>query len=170
MLTYYHTSPVGRLEITSDGAVVLEILFADARHKPGRNRPASEAEMPDAVRQCIRELDEYFAGQRQAFNFPYRLEGTDFQLNVWHELEKIPFGETISYGEQARRVGNKNAARAVGLCNGNNPISIVVPCHRVVGANGSLTGYGGDLWVKEWLLKHEARHSGRSAAEQMSLF
>lgn len=101
------------------------------------------------------QLREYFAGQRQTFDIPLGSNGTDFQKTVWQTLLKIPFGETWNYGELATAIGNKNASRAVGAANGKNPISIIVPCHRVIGANGTLTGYAGGLKAKEWLLKHE---------------
>ena len=105
------------------------------------------------------QLIEYFKGKRQMFDIPLGLYGTDFQLSVWQELRHIPYGETISYGEQARRLGDKNKARAVGLANGLNPISIIVPCHRVIGSNGSLTGFGGGLDNKVRLLAIESRKS-----------
>ncbi len=104
---------------------------------------------------AARQLDEYFAGTRRAFDLPLDPVGTEFQRSAWAELSKIPFGETISYGEQARRLGDANKSRAVGAANGRNPISIIVPCHRVVGANGALTGFAAGLDVKEWLLQHE---------------
>lgn len=109
----------------------------------------------------------YFAGELQAFDLPLNMIGTDFQRVVWRELARIPYGEIISYAELARRVDRPGAARAVGAANGRNPISIVVPCHRVIGANGTLTGYGGGLDRKEWLLRHEARVLGRG--EQVML-
>jgi methylated-DNA-[protein]-cysteine S-methyltransferase len=111
------------------------------------------APLPEAVRQ----LNEYFAGGRRHFDLPLRLIGTDFQKRVWRELTAIPFGETWSYGQLAKRLDNPNACRAVGLANGKNPIAIIVPCHRVIGADGSLTGFGGGLPRKEWLLAHEGR-------------
>ncbi len=101
------------------------------------------------------QLQEYFQGKRQTFDIPLESDGTDFQHNVWNTLLKIPFGETWNYGQLAQAIGNKNASRAVGAANGKNPISIIVPCHRVIGANGTLTGYAGGLNAKEWLLKHE---------------
>ena len=105
----------------------------------------------------MRELDEYFAGQRTEFTLPLAPSGTDFQQSAWKVLCGIPFGETISYGEQARRLGNPNAVRAVGGANGRNPIGIIVPCHRVIGADGSLTGFGGGMDVKRTLLDHERK-------------
>jgi methylated-DNA-[protein]-cysteine S-methyltransferase len=106
------------------------------------------------------QLGEYFAGTRREFDLPLNAHGSAFQQRVWAELCRIPYGETVSYGATAVAIGAPTAARAVGLANGQNPISIVVPCHRVVGANGSLTGYGGGLPAKRWLLEHEARHAG----------
>jgi methylated-DNA-[protein]-cysteine S-methyltransferase len=111
------------------------------------------APLPEAVRQ----LREYFAGERRAFDLPLCLSGTDFQKLVWRQLTAIPFGETWSYGQLAKSLGNPSACRAVGLANGKNPIAIIVPCHRVIGADGTLTGFGGGLPRKEWLLTHEGR-------------
>jgi methylated-DNA-[protein]-cysteine S-methyltransferase len=102
-------------------------------------------------------LAAYFAGELTEFDLPMKMIGTEFQKTVWRELLNIPFGVTISYGELADRVGNPNASRAVGAANGRNPISIIVPCHRVIGSNGKLTGYGGGLERKEWLLAHESK-------------
>lgn len=101
------------------------------------------------------QLKEYFDGNRRSFDIPVQSDGTDFQQKVWQTLMDIPFGKTWNYGELAQAIGNKNASRAVGAANGKNPISIIVPCHRVIGANGELTGYLGGLKAKEWLLKHE---------------
>jgi methylated-DNA-[protein]-cysteine S-methyltransferase len=100
-------------------------------------------------------MDEYFEGSRKEFQLPLAPEGTDFQKRVWSELLNIPYGATCSYLDVARALGDANAIRAVGAANGRNPISIIIPCHRVIGADGSLTGYGGGLWRKEWLLRHE---------------
>ena len=102
-----------------------------------------------------KQLEQYFAGQRTTFDLPINSVGTEFQQRVWKTLMEIPFGETWNYGQLALAIGNKNASRAVGAANGKNPISIIVPCHRVIGANGALTGYAGGLKAKEWLLKHE---------------
>jgi methylated-DNA-[protein]-cysteine S-methyltransferase len=103
----------------------------------------------------VRQLQEYFAGNRRDFDLPLDPVGTEFQQQVWHVLRTIPYGETISYGEQARRLGDVNKSRAVGAANGRNPISIIVPCHRVVGSTGKLTGFAGGLDTKAWLLQHE---------------
>src|ERR1700690_2867719 len=104
---------------------------------------------------AARQLAEYFAGARRVFDLPLALHGTPFQQRVWRALTEIPYGETWSYGQLAKRIGNPKASRAVGLANGSNPISILVPCHRVIGADGSLTGYGGGMERKQWLLRHE---------------
>lgn len=114
----------------------------------------------DAV---IRQLEEYFAGRRHAFDLPLAPAGTDFQHRVWRALSIIPYGKTISYGELARRIGNPRASRAVGLANGANPLPIIVPCHRVIGANGSLAGFGGGLPIKQALLSLEGAQPGRDA-------
>ena len=117
--------------------------------------PAGSIE-DDAVLRGVRDqLGEYFAGRRRLFDIPLALEGTPFQQRVWNALCEIPYGETISYGELARRIGHPSAVRAVGLANGSNPIAIIVPCHRVIGANGTLTGYGGGLPTKARLLDLE---------------
>jgi methylated-DNA-[protein]-cysteine S-methyltransferase len=148
-------SPIGRLTLTSDGTALTGLYMAS----PGKPPPRSAdwvmdptiAPLPEAARQ----LREYFAGERRVFDLPLRLHGTDFQKRVWQQLTAIPFGETWSYGQLARSLDNPNACRAVGLANGNNPIAIIVPCHRVIGADGSLTGFGGGLPRKQWLLAHE---------------
>lgn len=106
--------------------------------------------------QTVRELREYFAGDRQTFDVPLEPVGTPFQQRAWMALREIPYGATVSYGEQARRLGGVNMARAVGAANGRNPISIIVPCHRVIGSTGKLTGFGGGLGNKDWLLRHES--------------
>ncbi len=109
---------------------------------------------------AIRQLQEYFDGQRVTFEIPLAADGTDFQRRVWMALRDIPFAQTVTYGDIAREIGNPKGVRAVGLANGRNPISIIVPCHRVIGHNGTLTGYGGGIERKRWLLEHEARHAG----------
>jgi methylated-DNA-[protein]-cysteine S-methyltransferase len=126
------------------------------RHAPA---PAPDQRRDDRwFADIVEQLKDYFAGGLTRFDVPLELAGTDFQRRVWSELQRIPYGETISYGELARRLGQPAAVRAVGLANGRNPIAIVVPCHRVIGADGSLTGYGGGLERKAWLLDHEAAH------------
>ena len=143
-------SPIGELLLVSDGAALTGLYMEP--------HPVIESAGEDGiVRETARQLHEYFAGERTTFDLPLRLEGTTFQKQVWNALCEVPFGETISYAELARRVGNPKACRAVGLANGRNPIGIVVPCHRVIGANGTLTGYGGGLERKKFLLELEAQ-------------
>jgi methylated-DNA-[protein]-cysteine S-methyltransferase len=151
----YLESPIGTLLLAADANGLQQILFStDGR--PARPNPAWE-EDATALAEVVRQLKAYFAGELETFELSLAPQGTPFQQKVWGELCKIPYGETISYGELARRIGNPNASRAVGLANGSNPISIVIPCHRVIGANGKLTGYGGGLPIKEKLLALEKR-------------
>jgi methylated-DNA-[protein]-cysteine S-methyltransferase len=116
-----------------------------------------EAEPGGDCRAVAAQLGDYFAGKRRSFDLPLNLRGTEFQLAVWNELLNVPYGETITYAELARRIGRPSAIRAVGAANGANPIPIIVPCHRVIGSNGTLTGYGGGIDRKQWLLAHEGR-------------
>jgi methylated-DNA-[protein]-cysteine S-methyltransferase len=155
----YYTSPVGKLLIKCTDEAITAILFTDTDQSSKEESPqiAAHTAHPEVMQRCIQQLDEYFAGSRKDFNFPLMQNGTAFQQSVWKALCKIPFGKTISYLELARRIGNEKSIRAVGTTNGKNQISIVIPCHRVIGANGNLTGYGGGLWRKSWLLEHEQR-------------
>ncbi len=147
-------TPLGQLHVQGDGRFVTGLYLPD--HK-GWAGPDGSSQRTDAPFSAVREqLDAYFAGERQQFDVPFKLTGTPFQERVWQELTQIPFGETISYAELARRVGSPAAARAVGAANGRNPISILVPCHRVVGATGRLTGYAGGVEKKRWLLTWES--------------
>ena len=150
-VSMFVSSPIGQIRLVSDGEALCELwLPVNVREED------QTTDEPDAIlRETARQLGEYFVGQRRDFDLPLRLAGTPFQQRVWDELNRIPYGETISYAELARRIGNPKACRAVGLANGRNPVAIIVPCHRVIGANGSLTGYGGGLPAKTWLLKHE---------------
>lgn len=151
-------SPIGRLLLHTDG-ISLTGLYMDVASRPPRKMSDwQEDATAGPLPQAIQQLEEYFAGSRRAFDLPLRVHGTEFQQRVWRALTEIPYGTTWSYGELARRIGNPNASRAVGLANGRNPISILVPCHRVIGADGSLTGYGGGLPRKQWLLAHEGLH------------
>ena len=148
-------SPVGPLRLIADAGGLREMLFEKETH-PTIMRPEwVRASKPLA--RAHRQLDEYFAGKRQTFDLTLNPHGTPFQLSVWMQLRQIPYGTTISYGELARRVGNPAASRAVGAANGRNPLSIIVPCHRVIGASGKLTGFGGGLPTKEFLLGLERR-------------
>lgn len=163
----YYDSPVQPLLLTSDGTALTGLYMVEHRHGPEVG--ADWAERPDAepFEETKRQIAAYFAGQLTEFNLPLAPQGTEFQRRVWQELQHIPYGATLSYGELARRLGSPNASRAVGLANGRNPISIIVPCHRVIGANGKLVGYGGGLSRKESLLSLEASGKG---PEQASLF
>jgi methylated-DNA-[protein]-cysteine S-methyltransferase len=148
-------SPVGPLTLVADGAGLRQINFPRG---PGLSEiDESWRESASSFIEAIRQLRAYFAGELETFDLPLAPQGTVFQKNVWNNLCEIPYGQTISYGELARRIGNPNASRAVGLANGSNPIPIVIPCHRVIGANGKLTGYGGGLHIKEKLLALEKR-------------
>ena len=148
-------SPAGSLLLAADDAGLRQIIFMNGRDRtqPGRDWVLDRS----AFAETIRQLEAYFAGGLESFNLPLAPQGTPFQLQVWRELCEIPYGETISYGELARRIGNPKAFRAVGLANGSNPIPIIIPCHRVIGSNGKLTGYGGGLPIKEKLLALERR-------------
>jgi methylated-DNA-[protein]-cysteine S-methyltransferase len=146
-------SPVGRLLLSADDEGLRHLLFAEGPKPVAPD--AGWREDPAPLREAIRQLRAYFAGELRAFDLALAPRGTGFQTRVWRELLNIPWGETISYGELAARIGNPKASRAVGLANGANPIAIVIPCHRVIGGNGKLTGYGGGLKTKEWLLALE---------------
>ena len=140
-------TPLGRMYISSDGENITGLRFGSC-----------ESETPDAVLMKAKaELQEYFAGQRKSFDLPLKPEGTTFQQSVWHALCEIPYGKTATYGQIAERIGNKKACRAVGMANNRNPIAIIIPCHRVIGAGGKLTGYAGGLDKKEFLLELEAQ-------------
>ena len=143
-------SPVGPLVLVASATGLRAVDFGD----DGRRRHLPEGISP-VLGETERQLTEYFAGDRREFDLPLEPEGTSFQLSVWQVLRGIPYGQTISYGEQARRLGDANKARAVGGANGKNPLSIVVPCHRVIGASGALTGFGGGISIKESLLRLE---------------
>jgi methylated-DNA-[protein]-cysteine S-methyltransferase len=165
MKIYCHVdSPIGSLLLTSDGESLTGLYMGAPSKSPELGSDWLEkpdgSPLPDAARQ----LDEYFAGKRKLFDLPLKLEGTEFQKRVWRQLTKIPFGETWSYGQLAKRLNNPNGSRAVGLANGRNPIAVIVPCHRVIGADGSMTGFGGGIPRKQWLLAHEGLPANGSLA------
>ena len=146
--TTNYESPIGIIGITATSEEIIELSFLE--------QPLSEsADLPKCLKTCVKQIDEYFHGIRTEFSLNLKPKGTAFQERVWRQLEKIPFGKAVSYGEIARSIGQPTACRAVGNANGRNPIPIIIPCHRVIGSNGRLTGYGSGLWRKEWLLKHE---------------
>lgn len=146
-----YKSPIGLIEIGGSAEAVHSILFVERDDIVNTIHP----ETPEVLVDCLHQLDEYFKGERHVFTFPYYFEGTDFQQTVWDALTTIPYAETGSYKDIAVSIKNEKAVRAVGTANGKNKLSIVIPCHRIIGANGKLTGYAGGLWRKEWLLQHE---------------
>jgi methylated-DNA-[protein]-cysteine S-methyltransferase len=157
-------SPLGPLELRAEGGQLTGLYFAAHRGRPESTRVSTPVQAAGAADRALLEaagaqLAEYFAGRRQRFELPLAPHGTPFQRTVWQALAALPFGATVSYAELARRLGRPGAARAVGLANAKNPISIVLPCHRVIAASGALTGYAGGLPAKAWLLRHEG-HTG----------
>lgn len=148
---YYYDSPIGILEIGTTEDELISILYVDEKRK--------NTEQPEILKETIKQIQEYFNGTRKEFDIKFKLKGTEFQEKVWKALTDIPYGDTVSYKYIATKIGNEKAVRAVGNTNGRNIINIVVPCHRVIGANKSLTGYGGGLDKKSWLLKHEEKFS-----------
>src|SRR4051812_13445890 len=147
-------SPVGELTLVGDGEALSGLYMTEHRHRPPL--PPGARRDDTAFARAREQLGEYFAGERLEFDLPLRMHGSPFQREVWGALREIRYGETVSYGELGRRIGRPNASRAVGLADGRNPISIVVPCHRVIGSSGSLTGYGGGIQRKRFLLDLEA--------------
>ena len=146
----YYLSPIGPLEVSGTSEGIVSVTFVKTRLPNDRN-------LPECVKEGIRQLEEYFKGARKNFSLKLLLQGTPFQKLVWQRLKKIPYGNLASYGDVARAIGKPNAYRAVGNANNKNPIAIVIPCHRVIGSDGTLVGYGSGLWRKEWLLNHENR-------------
>ena len=155
----YYQSPLGILEIRSAGTAISDVLFVNSWKGATINESQIKIIKPEcaAIKTCVKQLDEYFAGTLTEFNIPTLQAGTIFQQSVWAVLCNISYGRTISYLELSKSIGNTKAIRAVGTANGNNSICIIVPCHRVIGSNGDLIGYSGDLWRKKWLLEHEAK-------------
>jgi methylated-DNA-[protein]-cysteine S-methyltransferase len=148
-----YESPLGIIAVTATTEKIIELSFAE------QALPVS-SRIPGVLQLCIRQIDAYFKGDLTEFSVDLEPEGTEFQKSVWRQLEKIPYAETVSYGDVARSIGKPTACRAVGGANGRNPIAIIVPCHRVIGSNGTLTGYGSGIWRKEWLLEHEKKVAG----------
>ena len=156
MFEVYYKSPIGNLRIISNDRDIIKIEFTDDFFKMKM--------IPIQIQNCITQLDEYFKGERKEFKIGINPAGTEFQAKVWNQLLKIPYGKTISYLDQAMAMGDKKAIRAIASANGKNPIPIIIPCHRVIGNDGSLTGYAGGLLKKQWLLEHEG------TIKQKSLF
>lgn len=157
--TSIHT-PIGFVKIEGDELGVAGVYFFD-------EDPGASSIVPENIALCALQLQQYFDGNRKTFDVKLRPQGTDFQTTVWNALLGIPYGVTRSYKDVALALKKENAVRAVGAANGQNPISVIIPCHRVIGSNGDLTGYGGELWRKKWLLAHE---QGIAYGQQTSLF
>ncbi len=153
----YYKTPIGTAEIVGNEEGINSISILDMEIKPTKN-------IPESLKECVCQLEEYFQKKRTTFDLNLNPLGTVFQNDVWKELQKIPYAKTTTYKEQSKKIGDVKAIRAVASANGKNPIWIIIPCHRVVGTNGSLTGYAGGLWRKKWLLDHE------NPPKQTSLF
>lgn len=155
-LEVFIETPLGITSVKGDENGISSVLVL----KSDAVKPSTE--IPDCLKDAVVQLQQYFAGTRQLFELRLNLQGTDFQNSVWRELLNIPYGKTISYLELSRRLGDVKAIRAAAAANGQNPFWIVVPCHRVIGSDGSLTGYAGGLWRKKWLLEHESPYKQQS--------
>jgi methylated-DNA-[protein]-cysteine S-methyltransferase len=154
----FYISPLGPVEITEANGLITSISFEDELDDQVQTSASNSI-----LQNAIQQLDEYFQGNRTSFDLPIKANGTDFQQKVWTELQHIPYGQTITYQHLALRLGNMKVIRAAASANGKNPLGIIIPCHRVVGVDGKLTGYAGGLHRKQWLLAHEARISGNSS-------
>lgn len=153
-----YEAPFGVLTVVGSDLGIRYVMFDnDAHPKPLERLHISDTEIHDSVNNAITQLQEYCDGSRRDFDLPLDLQGTEFQVAAWRALADIPYGHTASYGQQAASIGRPKAVRAIGGANGRNPVAIVLPCHRIVGADGSLTGFGGGIAVKKWLLDHEQR-------------
>ena len=157
LVTTYYKTPIGTAKIIGDKNGIQSISVLDDGIETSNN-------IPECLQECVTQLEEYFKGERKEFNLKLNPQGTDFQQNVWKELLNIPFGKSRTYLQQTKQIGDVKAIRAVASANGKNPIWIIIPCHRVIGSDGSLTGYAGGVWRKKWLLEHE------SGYKQQSLF
>ncbi len=155
-ITYFKT-PIGIAKITGNEDGISSVSVLDTEVEISKN-------IPDCLKNCVQQLDEYFNGNRTKFTVKLNPKGTDFQQKVWTELLNVPFGKTSTYLAQSKSLGNVKAIRAVASANGKNPVWILIPCHRIIGSDGSLTGYAGGLWRKKWLLQHE------NPSPQQSLF
>lgn len=153
----FYNCALGKLKISASEKYIIEIAFV--KESVPSDLPNDMKPMNPVLQNCVQELDDYFAGNIKKFSFPFQQYGTQFQQKVWDELGVIPFGKTISYLELSKKLGNIKAIRAAASANGKNGLAIVVPCHRVIGSNGSLVGYAGELWRKQWLLNHEAKYA-----------
>jgi methylated-DNA-[protein]-cysteine S-methyltransferase len=156
-MIYFTTyeSPIQLLRLVADGRSLMGLYMISEKHLLASHRDEVEDESVEPFPETKRQLTAYFAGSLTEFDLPLQMQGTIFQQRIWEALRTIPYGTTLSYGALAQQIGQPKASRAVGLANGRNPVSIIVPCHRVIGANGKLTGYGGGIERKQWLLNHE---------------
>jgi methylated-DNA-[protein]-cysteine S-methyltransferase len=153
----YYKTPIGVAKITGNTDGIISVSVMDEESTISK-------EIPVSLQECVRQLNEYFQKKRTSFNLKLNPQGTKFQNNVWQELQNIPYGKTITYLEQSKKMESVKAIRAIATANGKNPIWIIIPCHRVIGSDGSLTGYAGGIWRKKWLLEHE------NPSKQTSLF
>lgn len=158
MQTCYTDTPLGLTEISGDenGIASVTVLNFNSEDEKEAFLKKQETEIPEILEDCVIQLQEYFKGERQQFSLKLNPKGTDFQHNIWKLLQTIPYGKTMSYLELSKKFGDVKAIRAVANANGKNPLWIIVPCHRVIGSDGSLTGYAGGLYRKQWLLNHES--------------
>lgn len=156
-----YKSPIGILEIIGSEEGISSVLFVEREE----TMYLMKEDTPELIKLCYQQLDEYFKGERYEFSLPYLLEGTVFQQSVWQALTAIPYAKTGSYKEIAVSIGNEKAVRAVGSANGKNKLTLLIPCHRIIGANGQLTGYAGGVWRKEWLLQHEKKMAEKLCKE-----
>lgn len=155
--TTYYKTPIGIAEIIGDENGISSVSVMDENIKISKN-------IPIYLKECVHQLDEYFKGTRTEFSVKLNPQGTEFQKKVWNELLNVPYGKTRTYLEQSKQLGDVKSIRAVAAANGKNPIWILIPCHRIIGSDGSLTGYAGGIWRKKWLLEHE------NPSTQQSLF
>ncbi len=146
--TAYYKTPIGTAKIVGDENGISAVSVVD-------DAIETSVEIPEILKDCVLQLDEYFNGKRKQFDLKLNPQGTDFQKRVWNELLLVPYGKTRTYLEQAKQLGDVKAIRAVASANGKNPIWIIISCHRIIGSDGSLTGYAGGIWRKKWLLEHE---------------
>ncbi len=153
----FFNTPIGTAKIIGNDDGIISVSVIDEEISPTSN-------IPKSLKDCVHQLDEYFQNKRISFNLKLNPQGSGFQKKVWNELQRIPYGKTISYLDQSKKMGNVKAIRAIASANGKNPLWIIIPCHRVIGSDGSLTGYAGGLWRKKWLLEHE------NPTKQTSLF
>ena len=154
-----YDSPIGKIKITVSGGFVNEIIFLKTIEEAGVSSNTLSIVDKKVLKECLKQLDEYFVGTRKIFKLPLKQHGTEFQQRVWNQLMQIPYGSTVSYMKLALDLGEVKAIRAAASANGKNNLSIIVPCHRVIGKDGSLTGYGGGLPRKRWLLEHENKYA-----------